>query len=44
MSKLDVLKAFEISVLDGLPTGKAASELLDRLKAVESMIAEIGAH
>ena len=44
MSKLDVLKAFEISVLDGLPTGKAASELLDRLKGVESLIAEIKAH
>ena len=44
MSALDVLSAFETSVLDGLPTGKAASELLDRLKAVESMIAEIKTH
>jgi hypothetical protein len=44
MSKLEVLNAFETSILDGLPTGKAASELLDRLKAIESLIAEIKAH
>jgi hypothetical protein len=43
VSALDVLSAFETSVLDGLPTGKAASELLDRLKGVESLIAEIKA-
>ena len=44
MSALDVLSAFETAVLDGLPTGKAASELLDRLKGIESLIAEIKAH
>jgi hypothetical protein len=44
LSALDGLSAFEAAVLDGLPTGKAASELLDRLKGVESLIAEIKAH
>lgn len=44
MSTLDVLSAFESSVLDGLPTDKAASELLDQLKAIETLIAEIKAH
>ena len=44
MSALDILTVFETSVLDGLPTGKAASELLDRLKAIETLIAEIKAH
>jgi hypothetical protein len=44
LSTLDVLSAFETAGLDGLPTGKAASELLDRLKGVESLIAEIKAH
>jgi hypothetical protein len=44
LSALDVLSAFETSVLDGLPTGPAAADLLDRLKAVENLIAEIRAH
>jgi hypothetical protein len=44
VSALDVLSVFETSVLDGLPTGKAASELLDQLKAIESLVAEIKAH
>jgi hypothetical protein len=44
VSALDVLAAFETSVLDGLPTGSAAAHLLDRLKAIESLITEIKAH
>jgi hypothetical protein len=44
LSALKVLSSFETAVLDGLPTGKAASELLDRLKGVESLIAEVKAH
>ena len=44
MSALDILSAFETAVLDGLPSGNAASELLDRLKGVESLIAEIKTH
>jgi Protein of unknown function (DUF2800) len=44
VSVLDILTVFETSVLDGLPTGKAASELLDQLKAIESLITEIKAH
>ena len=44
MNALDILTVFETNVLDGLPTGKAASELLDQLKAIESLIAEIKAH
>ena len=44
MTAFDILTVFETSVLDGLPTGKAASELLDQLKTIESLIAELKAH
>jgi hypothetical protein len=44
LKTLDILSAFESSVLDGLPTGLAATQLLDRLKAIENLIAEIRAH
>jgi hypothetical protein len=44
LKTLDILSVFESSVLDGLPTGLAATQLLDRLKAIESLIAEIRAH
>jgi hypothetical protein len=44
VSALDILTVFESSVLDGLPTGSAAADLLDQLKGVESLIAEIKAH
>jgi hypothetical protein len=44
VSALDILTVFETAVLDGLPTGKAASELLDQVKAIESLVAEIKAH
>jgi len=44
LNTLDTLSAFESSVLDGLPTGLAAAELLDQLKTIESLIAEVRAH
>ena len=44
MSKLELLNGFETRVLDGLPIGSAAADLLGRLKAIESLIAEIRAH
>lgn len=43
MNALDVLSAFEATVLDGLPLGEEASELLDRLKAIENLITEVRA-
>jgi hypothetical protein len=44
MSKLELLNVFESAVLDELPTGEEATELLDRLKAIENLIAGIKAH
>jgi hypothetical protein len=44
VSALDILAVFESSVLDDLPTGLAATSLLDRIKAIESLVADIRAH
>ena len=44
MSELDTLSAFESSVLDGLPTGLEATALLDRLKTIETLIADVRTH
>jgi hypothetical protein len=41
---LDTLSVFESSVSDGLPTGLEATALLDRLKVIESLIADVRAH
>ena len=44
MNKLEVLAAFEAAALDPLPTGLEAAVLLDRIKSIETTIAEIRAH